>query len=92
MSRRVYLTWVLAACELSGPERLLIRGLVDQEPPGPEYDARRGLTPTMMYQSAVEKLSELPESVQDGRARVVLEDERTYVSVAGFGWVPLTLH
>lgn len=90
-NRRMYLTWVLAACELTGPERTVIRGMADNEPPGIEYSAGRGLAPTMMYQQAVDTVADLPPVDEDGRARITKDDGETYVSILGFGWAALAI-
>lgn len=92
MSRRVYLTWVLAQCELTPSQRQALRQLVGQEPPGPEYDAQRGTDPTMLFHAAVVGFEDLPPVSKDHRACLVLEEDCTYVSIKGLGWVPLMPH
>ena len=86
-SRRLFLSWVLRVCEIDPVKRTYIEGLRDSEPR--LAGLVREYAPTMIYQSPVDSLRDLGIAGQDGYAREVLDEDKTYVSVVGFGWIPL---
>ena len=89
-SRQVFLFWVLRACSLPAVQHAYIEGLALAEGMPPHGVDPRTISPTMIFQSPVEERADLGLAAHDGYAREVLVEDKTYVSVKGFGWVPLT--
>jgi hypothetical protein len=89
-SRQVFLFWVLRACVLPPVQYAYLEGLALSEGQPPHGVDPRKMSPTMIFQSPVEERADLGLASQDGYAREVLDEDKTYVSVKGFGWIPLS--
>lgn len=82
--RRRFLFWVLEFCELTDGERAFLRDLIRASGPIQSTEA-----PTMVFQAPADSRSDLGAASRDSYAREVLDEDRTYISIQDYGWVPL---